>query len=106
MVTIIDAVQRTNGQGEAFTVFILTGGVEMVKSQKGKFYATVRKTNVPCTLEYLVAKQMIGQKLPGSIVKRPCDPYAFTTQTGEEIELDFTYEYTEESNSVEEAIFQ
>jgi len=106
MVTITDAVERKNSLGETFTALILTGGVEMVKSQKGKFYATAKKASVPCTLELQVAKAMVGSKMPGSIVKRTCEPYMYKTQTGEEIEIDFTYEYSEDSTSVEESIFQ
>lgn len=106
MVTVIDAVERKNSKGETFTALILTGGVEMVKSQNGKFYATVRKASVPSTLEQSLAKRMIGQKMPGLIIKKPCEPYPYKTQSGEEIEIDFTYEYSAEAGSVEESIFQ
>lgn len=105
MVTVIDAVERKNSTGEAFTAFILTGGVEMVKSQKGKFYATVRKASVPSTLELAVAKRLIGQKMPGSIVKKLCDPYPYKAQDGTEIMLGFTYEYSEVATSMEESVF-
>ncbi|MBK9282763.1 MAG: hypothetical protein IPM51_00405 [Sphingobacteriaceae bacterium] len=106
MVTIIDAVERKNSKDEVFTSFILSGGVEMVKSQKGKFYATTRKASVPCTLSLKVAKQMIGQKMTGSIIKKVCAPYLFKTQSGEEIEIEFTYEYSEEGTTIEESVFQ
>src|SRR5687767_3540296 len=105
MVTISDAVERKNSLGETFTALILTGGVEMVKSQKGKFYATARKASVPSTLELPVAKTMIGQRMGGTIIKKTCVPYMFKTQSGEEIEIDFTYEYSDESASVEETVF-
>ena len=51
MVRIIDVVQRRNSNAETFTAFILSGGGEMVKSQKGKFYATARKASIPSTLD-------------------------------------------------------
>ncbi|MGE0567071.1 MAG: hypothetical protein AB7O73_03915 [Bacteroidia bacterium] len=105
MITIIDAVERSNSNGEKFVSLILTGGLEMVKSASGKFYATARKASVPCTLELKVAKTMIGTKMPGNIVKRPCEPYIYTTPKGEEIELSFTYEYTETNSELEEALF-
>ena len=105
MVTIIDAVQRKNSNGEAFTALILSGGVEMVKSQKGKFYATTRKASVPSTMDISIAKQMVGQRLGGSILKKVCEPYLFKTQGGETIELDFTYEYSDEATSMEESVF-
>lgn len=105
MVTVIDAVVRTNGKGENFVSLILSGGIEMVKSANGKFYATARKTSVPCTLGLPIAKSMVGTKMPGSIVKQPCEPYNYTTPKGEEIELSFTYEYVEHSQSMEESVF-
>jgi hypothetical protein len=105
MVTVIDAVERKNSTGEVFTAFILTGGVEMIKSQKGRFYATIRKASVPSTLALVVAKKMIGQKMPGSIIKQPCEPYVYKTQTGEDIELCFTYEYSEQATTMEESVF-
>jgi hypothetical protein len=40
----------------------------------------------------------------GSIVKLQCDPYLYKTTEGEEIELTFTYEYSEESGSFSEAV--
>lgn len=105
MVTVIDAVERVNGKGENFVSLILSGGIEMVKSSNGKFYATTRKTSVPCTLDQKIAKSMIGTKMPGSIVKKPCEPYNYTTPKGEEIELSFTYEYAEHSANMEESVF-
>ncbi len=47
---------------------------------------------------------MIGQQLPGSIKKVFCDPYTFTTESGEEVEIDFTYEFSQESDNVLEDV--
>ncbi len=105
MVTVIEAVERKNSNGDAFTALILTGGVEMVKSQKGKYYATARKASVPSTIDLNIAKRMVGQQMPGSIIKKLCDPYKYKTQSGEEIEIDFTYEYNEVATSIEESVF-
>ena len=105
MVTVIEAVERKNSNGDKFTALILTGGVEMVKSQKGKHYATVRKASVPSTIDLQIAKRLIGQQMPGSIVKKICEPYKYKTQGGEEIEIDFTYEYNEAATSIEESVF-
>ncbi len=105
MVTIVDAVERKNSQNESFTALILSGGIEMVKSQKGKYYATTRKASVPSTLELKHAKSMIGEKMKGAIVKKPCEPYTYKTEKGEEFELDFTYEFTENSTNMEEEVF-
>ena len=106
MVQIIDVVERTNNKGEKFNSFIISGGVEMIKSSSsGKFYATTRKTSIPCTLDAKLAKSMIGTKMPGSIIKRPCEEYEYTTPKGEQIVLNFTYEYSEASDNMEENVF-
>lgn len=105
MIRIIDAVERKNSKEETFVALILSGNVEMVRSQKGKFYATARKASVPSTLSLELAKQMIGQKMNGQIIKKPCDPYTYTTEQGEDIELDFTYEYTDEAANLTEEVF-
>ena|ERR1700752_2970224 len=104
MIIITDAVERKNQQGETFVSLIVTGGLEMIKSQTGKFYATTRKASVPSTLNLQIAKQMIGTKMNGNIIKKPCDPYIYKTSNGEEVELNFTYEYSEEATNFEEAL--
>ena len=76
----------------------------MVKSKENKFYATVRKCSVPCTLELAVAKSMVGEKMEGSIIKKPCEPYLYTNPKGETIELEFTYEYVQETSNYVETI--
>lgn len=105
MVTVIDALERANSQNEKFTALILSGGLELVKSDKsGKFYATVRKASIPSTLELAHAKSMVGSKIPGTIKRVPCEPYEFKTDSGEEILLEFTYEYVEDENNVAETV--
>ncbi|HWY11171.1 MAG TPA: hypothetical protein VN026_07600 [Bacteroidia bacterium] len=105
MITIISAVERKNSKEETFVALILSGDVEMVKSQKGKFYATTRKASVPSTLTLELAKKMIGQRMNGQIVKKPCEPYLYATDKGEEIELDFTYEYIDNPENLTEEVF-
>jgi hypothetical protein len=105
MITIIDCAERKNQQGETFVALILSGGVEFVKSKQGKFYATSRKASIPSTLDLKLAKLMIGQQMPGTIVRKPVEPYLFTTATGEQVELDFTYEYSEQASNFTETVF-
>ena len=105
MITIIDAVERKNSKGETFVSLILSGGIEFVKSKAGKFYGTVRKASIPSTLKLEHAKQIIGEKINGMIVKVPCPPYMFKTQSGEEIQLDWNYQYTDEAASFSEEVF-
>jgi hypothetical protein len=104
MITIIDVAERKNSAGETFTALILAGSVEMIKSMTGRFYATTRKASVPSTLSLAHAKSLIGTKMPGSIIKVPCEPYVYTTKSGDQITLDFSYSYSEQT-STEEALF-
>ncbi|MGJ8661067.1 MAG: hypothetical protein ACSHXL_03440 [Bacteroidota bacterium] len=107
MVVISNYVIRENADGENFIALLLTGGVEMAKSKKtGKFYATTKNASVPCTFDEEVAKQMVGTKMPGVISKVPCEPFSYLSKSGEEVEIDFTYEYQPEAVTVaEEVIF-
>lgn len=106
MVTITQAVIRKNSKNEEFVSLILTSGVEMVKAKStNKFYATVRTASVPSTLSLELAKEMVGQKLNGMIVKKPCDPYMYKTHSGDEIELTWSYVYTDDAESLSEEVF-
>ena len=60
---------------------------------------------MPSTLTLEIAKQVIGQRMNGMIVKKPCDPYLFTTSSNETIELDWTYEYTDDAANLTEEVF-
>lgn len=105
MVTIIDAVLRNNSKDETFVSLILSGNVEMVRSMQGKFYATARKASVPCTLTLELAKKMIGQKMNGQIIKKPCEPYTYVTEDGQDIQLTWSYVYTDENANLTEEVF-
>lgn len=105
MVTVTGAEARVNSQGEKFTVLILQGGLEMVKSKEtGRFYATARKCSVSSTFEEDIAKSFIGTKMPGVIEKTPCDPYDFVVEGGEVIRLDFRWSYNPSPNTTEEVV--
>ena len=105
MVKVIGVETRKNSLGENFTVLIIQGGLEMVKSQQsGKYYATARKTSVSSTFDEETAKDYIGTKLPGAIEKMPCEPYNYVVDGGEVIQLDYTYSYNPSPNMVEEVI--
>ena len=57
MVTITNYSERTRKDGTTFIALEITGGVELVQSQEtSKFYATVRKTSIPCTFNETIAK--------------------------------------------------
>ena len=105
MVTVTSYAVRENSEGEKFIALILNGGVEAVKSQQtGKFYITSRKCSIPSTLSEDHAKALIGTQMPGTIQRVPCEPYEFITDSGDNIELDFSYEYSDEAESIVESI--
>lgn len=111
MVTVIDYALREAEQGEEFYALIVQGGVEMVESQSGNFYATARKASVPSTFDEMTCKGLIGQQIPGSIERVETDPYEYTVErTGEVVTLSHTYRFvpnvpkrTETTNAESEA---
>jgi hypothetical protein len=49
---------------------------------------------------------MFGERVSGSVVKKPCDPYGFLSKTtGEFIQLDYRWVYVPEGSTIEEVIF-
>jgi len=101
MVRIINYRERVREDGESFFVLELQGGIQMVKSQQtNKFYVTAKKATIPSTFDEITCKALIGTELPGTIEKVECDPYEYTIKdTGEVIQLDYRYEYSEEKKS-------
>jgi hypothetical protein len=81
MVPIIDYVKRQNSAGEDFFVLVLQGGLQLVRSQEtGRFYATMNQTSISSTFDEDTCKSLIGEEIPGSIVKVETDPYEYTVQ--------------------------
>ncbi len=101
MVTITNYSERTRKDGTTFIALEITGGVELVQSQEtSKFYATVRKTSIPCTFNETIAKSLIGSQMPGSIVRVEVDPYEFINQrTGEVLQLQHSFSYQPEDST-------
>ena len=95
MVTVTNYAVRQRKDGSTFITLELTGSVELVQSQtNGRFYATVRKCNVPCTFEANIANAMVGQRIEGDIVKVIVEPYEFLNkQTGEVLKLQHSWAY-------------
>ena len=89
MVTVKDyAVRKRKEDGSEFIVLILQGGLSFVQSQNtGNYYATVKQCSIPSTFDEATAKQMIGERVPGSVLKKQCDTYEWTNKdTGEVLE--------------------
>lgn len=108
MVTIIDYSERQRKDGTAFYVLILQGGLSLVQSkQTGNYYATLKKCSIPSTFDEATGKEMIGEKIAGSVQKKACEPYEFKVkETGEVIELSHRWVYLPEGATLEEAIFE
>lgn len=98
MVKVIDFLKRKAEDGSEFFVLVLQGSVEFVKSQQtGKFYVTARKCSIPTTFNEHVCQSMIGQDMPGNIVKVESAPYDYVIpETVEVIQLTHSYEFVPE----------
>jgi hypothetical protein len=109
MVTIINYAERTNQLGEKFYALTLQGGVSMVQSKEsGNFYATANTTTVTSTFDEQTCKSLIGQKMPGEIIKVQCEPYPYVIkETGETITINHRWVYVpDQQPKLEEAVFE
>jgi len=108
MVTVIDYAERQRKDGTTFVALILLGGLSLVQSQNtGNFYATVKQCSIPSTFDEETAKGRIGERVPGNVVKKPCDPYEWTNkESGKVLELSHRWVYLPEGATLEEAIFE
>lgn len=95
MVTVNGYSFRQAKDGREFITLELIGGLELVQSQEtGNFYATIRKCSIPSTFNEELAKQMVGTKIEGDIVRVQSDPYQFVNKTsGEVINLSHSWAY-------------
>jgi len=98
MVSVTSYALRMRKDGSTFVVLELTGGLEIIQSSNtGKHYATVRKCTIPSTFSEEVAKIMVGESIPGNIVKEEVDPYEYKNQrTGEIMLLNHSYAFQPE----------
>lgn len=95
MVTVTAYKVHTRKDETKFITLELTGGLEMVQSATtGKFYATVRKCNIPSTFDETTASMLIGTQMDGNIVRVSSDPYEYVNKrTGEVLTLSHSYAY-------------
>ncbi len=101
MVTVTNYTTRTRKDGSTFQVLELSGNVELIQSQEtGRFYATVRKTTIPCTFDETIAKGLVGTQMKGDVVRVKVDAYDFVNpQNGELIKLQHSYAYQPEGST-------
>src|SRR5580700_8275590 len=104
MVIIKAAHERMSKDEKPFISLELIGDVELVQSQNtGRFYATVRRSFISSTFDLAIAKQFIGKRLPGNIVREECKSYEFTVpETGEQIMLSHSWVYQPEEPTLHE----
>lgn len=107
MVKIIDFVQKQNKDGEDYFLLVVQGGLQIVKSKfTGRWYFTQKQANVGTTFDEATCKSLIGEEIPGSIVKVETDPYEYTVEaTGEVITLTHRWEYSKDGDTLPEIVF-
>ena len=108
MVTVIDYAVRKCVDGREFIALILQGGLSLIQSKKtGNYYATTKQCSIPSTFDEQTAKAMIGEKVPGSVQRKSCEPYTYTVKdTGEVLELSHRWVYLPEDATLDEAIYE
>lgn len=109
MLTITDYASRIPKEGNPYFALELTSNdPEVVLSQSGKYYITVRKCYMSSTFPESICQAMIGKQFPGSVSKVECEPYEFTIpETGEVITRQHRYEYVPvEQSTPEQAVFE
>ena len=108
MVTVVNYALRKTSEGREFVALILQGGLSLVQSKNtGNFYATVKQCSIPSTFDEKTAKEMIGERVPGSVQRLSCEAYEWTNkESGEVIELAHRWVYVPEGGSIEDAIFE
>lgn len=98
MVTVTGFKVVVTEDGDSYVRLVLSGGLEMVQSKKtDNFYATTRRCTISSTFDDAQAKSMIGHTMPGSIVKVETEPYEFTLDNGEVLELSHKWVYSDET---------
>ena len=108
MVRIIDVLKRQNSAGEDFFLLVLRGGLQIVKSEEtNRYYATMKQATMSTTFDENTCKSLIGEEIPGSIVKVEVEPYEYALpETGEVITLSHRWEYVKESDKITEIVFE
>ena len=94
------------GEETPFITLTLEGSIEMVQSSEtGRFYATVRTCSISSTFDEPTAQRMVGQQLPGDIVRVPCEEYEYTVPgTAEIIKLGYSWDYVPEVSKVQQRV--
>jgi hypothetical protein len=66
----------------------------------------MKQASISTTFDEDTCKSLIGEEIPGSVVKVETDPYEYTVQdTGEVITLSHRWEYQRECDTLREIVF-
>lgn len=95
MLTVTGIRRNKDDDGNEWVSLILESDLTMVKSKNGTYYASKKKTSVYSTLDEDAAKQLIGSRIEGDIVKESCNPYTYETDDGREIEMNYKWVFCE-----------
>ena len=96
MVQVLEVVERTSSTGNTFRVVIVGSDAQVVFSKDGNPRVDAVKSGIPSNLPIEALQALIGSKLPGKIEKQECEPYTFIGTNGEEITLDYRWQYVAE----------
>ena len=101
-------LRQKEGEEKSFITLTLESGIEMVQSQNtGRFYATTRTCNISTTFDEATAQRMIGQQIPGAIVRVPCEEYEYIIpESGEIITLGYSWDYVPDESTIKERILE
>ena len=101
MVTVTGYQNRVNEDGAPYVSLILQGELEMIRSSNSaNFYAHRKKCFIYSTFDEQAAKDLIGQQIPGSIVKVHVEPYEYQIPgTNETVLLDYKWSYSADENA-------
>lgn len=96
MVQVLGVVERASATGNIFRVVIVGSEMQVVFSKEGNPRVDAVKSGIPSNLPIEALQALIGSKLPGKIEKQECEPYTFTGSNGEDVTLDYRWQYVAE----------
>ena len=97
MVQVLEVLERTNSvSGNTFRIVIVGNDAQVVFSKEGNARIDAVKSGIPSNLPIEALQALIGSKLPGKIERQECEPYTFTGSDGEEVTLDYRWQYVAE----------
>jgi hypothetical protein len=105
-VTIVGFERKTNLKTkEPYSVLVIQGKAEILMSKAtSRPYVSARKTTIPCALDDVFAKSLIGQTLPGSIEKIATTPFEVKLPTGKKVKISHTFQYLPDPEKAETVI--